>query len=336
MINVLKQLSIAIFLLLSIGLLQIAIAQSSSMLVVPSTVPGSFAPSTPVLRFQFNGTGSLTPLVSIPETLVADSSFAAFNKEGELFIANRHGNQGPASISRFKFDSNGNFIANGTITGNSLEATHGLAFSPSGELFAANLSNGKISRFVFNASGTAVANGTITTPEPGRMGLAFSPQGELFVTDARITIHRYRFDPTTKAAIDNGSFTVANASRLHGITFNAQGDLFVADTDTNLISRFSFNNGNVSLVATTFIPRSPFGVAFSASGELFVSSHAPCCGGISRFTFDNNGNFVEGEFTSTGNLGGLAVFPGPTFAVSCQDLQDQVNTLTQQNQALTA
>jgi sugar lactone lactonase YvrE len=285
----------------------------ASMLIAPHGEPGSDpAHLNPVLRFQFTGTGPLSGLSSIPSTpatSVNDPIFAAFNARGELFVGNRHGNigGGVGSISRFTFDSSGNFFDNGTITGNSLEAVHGLAFSPSGELFAANLFNGHISRFLFDPSGNAVANGTIFNGIVN-MGLAFSANNELFVTHSDSTVSRYLFNPTTGAAIPNGSFVVPGASRLHGLTFNSQGELFIADIDTDLVFRYLFDSsGNATGNGAIFAPGGPIGVAFSSDGELFASLHFS--GGISRFLFDSSGNATANGLEPTPRLGGLAVFP---------------------------
>jgi hypothetical protein len=292
------------------------IGQSSgvSMLVAPVGKPGSDpgpAHKTPVLRFQFVGTGPLTPLSDIPPTpasAVDDPIFTAFNSKGELFVANRHGNVGGGvgSIARFTFDSAGNFFDNGTITGNSLEAVHGVAVSPTGELFAANLFNGRISRFLFDGAGNAIANGTIVSPGVN-MGLAFSSSGELFVTHSSSLVDRYLFD-STGVPIPNGSFVVGGTSRLHGLSFNAQGELLLGDIDTSQVFRFTFDNaGNPVSNGSIFVSGGPIGVAFSSDGELFVSLHFS--GGIARFLFDGSGNAIPNGFTPTDNLGGLAVFP---------------------------
>lgn len=239
-----------------------------------------------------------------------DPSFAAFNSQGELFVANRHGNigGGVGSIARFTFDAAGNPVANGSITGNSLEAVHGLAFSPTGELFAANYLNGTISRFLFDASGNAIPNGTILTGL-NNLGLAFSANGELFVAHDSSGVVRFVFDPVTKAAIPNGSFVIPGSARLDGLTFSAQGELFVADAGTDLVFRFVFDGlGNPVGNGTIPVPGIPIGVALSSAGELFVTSQSP--GGISRFLFNVSGDAIPNGFTPTDHLGGVAVFPG--------------------------
>jgi WD40 repeat protein len=250
-------------------------------------------------------------LPDIPASLTHNADGAAFSRQGELFIGNDYGLNGNGDISRFTRDSDGNFIPNGVITGNSLSEVHGLAFSANGELFAANYRNGLISRFLFDSTGGAIANGTINTGMgPHNQGLAFSSSGELFITHASNVIQRFAFDPSTGAAIPKGSFTVPGAIILHGIAFSPRGELFVADPSTDKVFRFLFDgdsnpvtNGSISLPYYT----GPLGVAFSPEGELFVTGHFT--GGIHRFLFDADGNAVANGVEVTDHLGYVAISP---------------------------
>ena len=128
-------------------------AQSSFILAAPVSLPG-WNPSYNggVLLYDFSGTGPLQPLPTIPgqpQTLLNDPSSAAFDASGELFISNRHGNvgNGVGSIARFGIDALGGYVPHGSITGNGLDAVHGLAFGSTDELFAANFRSDTISRF---------------------------------------------------------------------------------------------------------------------------------------------------------------------------------------------
>ena len=291
-----------------------------SMLVTTATLPywGGPGPApcgtnpaylTPVLRFAFEGTGPLTPLAPIPPcpaSSVNDPRDAAFNSRGELFVSNRHGIVAGASgsIARFTIDSAGNFASNGVITGNSLEAVQGLAFSPTGELFAANFLNGTLSRFRFDGAGNAVPNGSIggfVYPE----ALTFSAEGELFVTHSFTSVSRYLFDPQTGAAIYNGTFTAPG--EIHGLAFNDAGELFITGTFSNTVFRYRFDAaGNPVPSGPMTVPGTPLGLAFSSAGELFVTDHFS--GGISRFLFDASGNAYSNGFVSTPRLGGVAIF----------------------------
>ena len=303
--------SLILGLALALGLATITKA-GPSMLVTPVCIPGGGNPDTaPVLRFKFTDTGPLSPLPSIPgspTTLVKDPSYAAFNSQGELFVANRQGvYNGLGSIARFKFDAGLNYIPNGSITGNSLEAVCGLAFNTSGELFAANYLNGTISRFLFDTGGNPMPHDTIQTGVVNQ-GLAFASNGELFSTHSNDVVSRWVFDQDTGDAISNGSFHVAGATSLHGLTFAPDGELFLADPLTDQVLRLTFDNLG-SPVANGSIPVAgrPVGLAFSEMGELFVTSHYS--GGISRFLFDGSGNPIPNGFVQTDQLGGAAILP---------------------------
>ncbi len=288
-----------------------------NMLVTAASIPGNNpANRTPVLRYKFEGTGALTALSSIPsypDSLVNDPIYVAFSPQNELFVSNRHGNVAgtPGSIARFKFDADGNFIANGAITGNSLEAVHGIAFSPNGELFAVNLLSGMISRFKFDTAGNAVPNGSFHSGTPRAQALAFSHNGELFITDSGGTgtpgVKRWRFDPATGAPISNGFISWPGAFNPHGIGFSSSGELFVADLAGNRVYRFQFDNAGNAVANGSIAAPTPLGVAFSPAGELFVTSHYGS--GLSRFLFDQNGNTIPNGVVSTPVLGGIAIKP---------------------------
>src|SRR2546426_2309160 len=259
----------------------------TSMLAVPITIPGSSASNNgDVLRFGFTGVGPLTALPSIPQSLLNNPSFAAFDAYGELFVANRWGNQGGGlgSVARFIFDTGGNAVPNGSITGNGLEAVTGLAFSPTGELFASNFLSGTVSRFLFDSAGHAIPNGSFSNGLGRGLGLAFAPNGELFATGGGSTVARFTFDSTGNAVANGLPFAVTGASLLHGLAFSPSGELFVADGGTDTVFRFLFDATGLPIAnGTITVAGGPIGVSFSAAGELFVTSHFP--GGISRFLF---------------------------------------------------
>ena len=283
----------------------------SQWLVAPATIPGwNPANTADILRYQFKKTGPLTSMSAIPWTATNDPNYAAFSANGELFVSNRHGNvlNGVGSISRFTFDAKGNFTSKPAVQGNSLEAPVGLAFVPTGELFAANFRNGLISRFLFAAGGNAIANGTIFTGEFLNIGLAFSPSGELFSTHDSSIIRRWTFDNSGNA-ISNGTIIVPGATRLHGIAVDSDGELFVADLGTDRVFRFVLSsNGTATPNGQINITGGPNGVAFSPEGELFVTSHFT--GTISRFLFNASGTAVSnGTVPTSGTLGGIAISP---------------------------
>lgn len=281
-----------------------------SMLAIPASIPGNDPGHlTPVLRYTLDSAGQLADLPSIPSTpltLVNDPIYSAFNRYGELFISNRHGNISPTvgSIARFKFDAQGNPVANGAITGNGLGAVHGIAFSPTGELFAANLLSGTVSQFRFDAQGNAIPNGFFSSG--GAQGVAVSKIGEVFVSSGS-TINRFKIDLNTGVATPSGAINVPGGA-LHGLGFSQQGELFAAALGSNVVFRYVFDgNGNAIPNGTISTPGNPIGIGFSPAGELFVSLHYG--GGFYRFLFDQAGNAIPNGFVTAPQLGGIALSP---------------------------
>jgi hypothetical protein len=126
-----------------------------------------------VNRFTFDGAGNAVPNGVISGNGLNNPQDLAFNRAGELFVANARGN----SISRFKFDAAGNATANGQITGAALSGPSGLAFSPWSELFVGNtFLPGGISRWTFSSSGAATFNGSFTTPSNVVIDIQFAPR----------------------------------------------------------------------------------------------------------------------------------------------------------------
>lgn len=306
-------------LFLLIAFIQPVMAQTplDSILVVPM-VSQNMAGTDPVLRFSFQGTGSVMPLSTIEPPTVVNSQYVTFNAQGELFVANRHDNFNYGSISRFKFNDDGSFAPNGVITGNGLIGVHGIAFSPSGELFANSLVYGAISRFLFDANGNAIPNGKLMV-QPGIQGLAFNGEGEMFFPNQWTNrIYRYRFDasgnPVANGTIPTGSWGGG------GISFNPSGEMFVADFD-GYIHRFLFNaNGNAVPNGTITSPiKFVAGVTFSQSGEMFLTGQQSST--IYRYLFDVNGNAVPHGSVSTSKIGfGMpAIYPSALSNQPCPE-----------------
>jgi hypothetical protein len=96
-------------------------------------------------------------------------------------------------------------------------AVHGLAFSSTGELFAADIYSSRVYRFTFDSSGGAVPNGFIDAPG-GSLGVAFSGEGELFVSlHFSGGIARFLFDSSGGAA-PNGFIPTPNMGGLSVFT----------------------------------------------------------------------------------------------------------------------
>jgi hypothetical protein len=100
----------------------------------------------------------------------------AFSRTGELFATRGR------YIDRYLFDkSTGMAVPNGSIYVSDWDGLHGIAFSPRGELFAAEVYENKIYRLQFDKAGALILSGSFGQ-EGGPVGLAFAPNGELFVS----------------------------------------------------------------------------------------------------------------------------------------------------------
>ena len=305
-----------------VAVTSIAHAQLQPILAVPISINNVI--SDPVLLQQLNGTGSLTPLPQIPgnpATLLDNPVTTVFSSQGELFVGNRDTGQigADGTIARFKFDSNGNYIPDGNISGNGLSNVHGMAFGPSGELFAVSYRGSEISRFTFDSSGNAMPDGTVTIPIPAgsdhaNLGVCFSPWGEMFVTVADTingipssSIDRFLFDSNGNA-IFNGSFTTGTAG-LQFPEFNAKGELFAPDYYTSTVYRLHLRCQPQSDPGWHHSRRyGDNGVAFSPDGEMFVSHQSGT--GLLRFLLDSHGNAIPNGQALAGNeLGQVSIFP---------------------------
>jgi len=160
-----------------------------------------------VVHLRFNRRGIASPAGAVADGLCCNAPRGvAFSPTGELFVTQCCTVN---TVNRFTFDSAGNAVPNGVLSGNGLSNPQDLAFDRSGELFVANARGNSISRFKFDSEGAAIANGQITGAAlSGPSGVDFSPWGELFVgnTFAPGGISRWTFN-SSGAATFNGSFT---------------------------------------------------------------------------------------------------------------------------------
>ncbi len=273
----------------------------------------NMAGTDPVLRFALQDTGPATPLSTINPPAVVNSQSVNFSAEGELFVANRHDNFTAGSISRFKMNQDGTFTANGVITGNGLIGVTGIAFSSSGELFAASYVPGTVSRFQFDSNGNAIPNGKFSVGY-GIQGLAFNKAGELFVARDKATskgiIYRYLFDQSGNPLL-NGTIPAEFGQGPHGIAFSPAEELFVADVK-GFVHRFLFNtNGDAIPNGSIAAPmKNVIGVTFSQMGEMFITGMVNSSK-IHRYLFDTNGTAIPHGQIATAQVGfGMpAIFP---------------------------
>lgn len=277
-------------------------------LIATQTPPGSNPTDwKSVLRYSVAGTGgTATSLSEIPANQVADPASPAFRTSSELLVGNRHGNQGPGSVSRFTLHPDGTFTKIGDITGNGLSNVHQICLNPvTGELFAGTKDTG-ISRFVFDANGQAIPNG-FHAIGPTR-GVIVGRDGEtLFVTRFSNAILRYRLNPDGSITALSSLFP-PGAINLHFMRVRFDGELYAADINAGRVYRYRFDTLGNPVYIGSVVSAGAIDVTFSPDGqEMFVSDHLG--GGIDRFLYESvSDSWTYTSTLPTISLGGLAIY----------------------------
>jgi sugar lactone lactonase YvrE len=226
----------------------------------------------------------------------------AIDKSGIVYVADS-GN----SLIR-KIDTSGHVTtlagsgvpgsANGQGTAASFNFPTGIAVDASGNLYVADAGNNLIRKIDTSgnvttlagsgAAGAANGVGTAASFNAAR-GIAVDAGGNVYVADTSNNLIR-KIDTsgnvTTLAGAGaqgaaNGQGTAASFNGPYGLVVDANGNLYVADTDNNLIRKIDVS-GNVTTVAgagqgsangqgTAASFFSPSGVAVDASGNLYVA-----------------------------------------------------------------
>ena len=243
-------------------------------------------------------------------------SGVAVDASGNLFIADSYSN-----VIR-KVDTNGIITTvagggndglgdGGAATNASLYYPNGVAVDASGNLFIADTGNNVIRKVDTNGFITTVAGGGPDYPGDGGpatnaslvwpSGVAVDASGNLFIADSYGSVI-CKVDTngsiTTVAGGgkdglgDGGAATNASLDWPSGVAVDASGNLFIADTDNNVIRQVD-RNGIITTVAGNGIPNysgdggpaanaslcNPNGVAVDTSGNLFI---ADSCNGRIR------------------------------------------------------
>ncbi|MFN8219959.1 MAG: PEP-CTERM sorting domain-containing protein [Fimbriimonadales bacterium] len=256
-----------------------------------------------VRRYDVSGSGgTITQGVGIAKQLLSDPAGLALGPGGELFVGNRHGNSNPSSVSRFLYDGT-NYVPNGTITGNSLFGSHGLNFSPTGELFVANV-NGPVSRFL-PSGGNYVANGNLNSGSA--RDVFFSSNGQYaYVTNAGSSLAK--FDVATGSFLS--TLGIAGSSGVHNGNWLGNA-LYLAANSSGTVHRLTFDaNGDIATSDIVASVSDAISLDFSPDGqEMFVAGHRT--GNITRFGWDGS-HWNQTDVLNVGvNLGDIQVVPEP-------------------------
>ncbi len=219
----------------------------------------------------------------------------------ELFTSNARNSD--ASVLRFDVGGTG-----ATILGlaDGLGSPRGLAIDPvSGDLFMADALVQKVFRWnpVAGLAVFADAADNIGNPQ----GLAFSPAGELYVGNARNSdASVVRFDAGGTGATILGLADGLGSPRELAVD-PGSGDLFIADAAAEKVFRWNAVAGlSVFADAADGIGH-PEGLAFEASGDLFVSNARNSDASVLRFDPAGTGVAILGLSDGLGSPRGLAV-----------------------------
>lgn len=276
-----------------------------------------------------------------------------FGPDGDLYVSNGFENSNGSDHTIERFDgqtgaSKGSFVIPGS---GGLDVPNGITFGPDGNLYVASSDTGQILRYdgqtgAIIGSGVFASGGGLVEPRFIAFGPGSAPGiPDLYVADTGFLRDRIlRYDGLTGAFI--GEFVSRNEGGMgkpFGMTFDANGNLYVASFSTNEILKFDSNGdvvpGSPFIAAGTGGLTNPRGLTIGPDGLLYVANGAtesilrfdPVSGNfIDNYTFgravelpygltfgpDNNLYVVETD------LGNVLKFAGPFGTTTPQTITD--------------
>jgi sugar lactone lactonase YvrE len=251
---------------------------NTGKLTVTINTPTGITPSVSVTgphgyTKALTATTTLTGLATGSYSLVAGPVTITNPIVGTVYTASVSGS--PAAVSAFGTPH--------TITANYSER------AGTGGLWIANFHSNptvvKYSAAQLATTTSAAPTTALVTSGGGNVGVAFDRNGNLWVTLATTNaIAEYSASQLASSGTPTPAVTLAaTAGSLHdptGLAFDASGDLWVANTGANTLVEFSASQlassgspkPTVTVGAASGSLHSPIGIAFDASGNLWVAN----------------------------------------------------------------
>ncbi len=235
-----------------------------------------------VSRFLLDPAGNAVPNGQITGPTLNGPIGLDFSPWGELFVGNHYGSGG---ISRFLFDSSHNAIPNGFFsTPNTLGDIQFYPVPTSGNQPPIVDAGGPYSvtegnSIVVTAFGSDPENGSLTYAWDLDGNGSFEVLGQSVVFSASGLTSPGVFTITVQAT-DNGGLAATDQTQVNILAAGSTAKMFVVSRQggdsTNEIYRYTVTGPNDPAQLETTITRpnitNPYGLAFSATGELYVSN----------------------------------------------------------------
>jgi streptogramin lyase len=215
----------------------------------------------------------------------------AFDTNGNVWVTSN------ADSSLTVLNPAGQPIFGSPITGGGLGLPEGVAASPDGDIWVANL-NGHLSRF--NATGVAIGTGYAVGNDP--FGLAVDSLGDVFVMNyENNTVSAFNSNGTAITAPSGGSL-----SQPAGAAIDINGNLWAVNVEGASLTKFTLGGTSSAAHFSGGGLNFSGGIAIDASGNAWVSNFDT----ISEFNsagaaLSPSGGFVAANLSNGGeNFGG--------------------------------
>ncbi|MGA1200024.1 MAG: Ig-like domain-containing protein, partial [Candidatus Latescibacterota bacterium] len=146
--------------------------------------------------------------------------------------------------------------------------------------------------------------------------MALAPNGDLYIADSgnhriiRVNISGFAFRIAGQTSLpafagDGGPSVSASLNNPTGLTFDDNGDLFVADQGNHRIRKIDFGTNDITTFAgdgTTGVLNAPSAIAFGESGDLWIIES-----GANALSKRNSSNVISQAITGLTTPNGLTI-----------------------------